>query len=179
MKKTLLIYALILPLIVIILDQWSKFAIIQSFNAPMNICEINLRPGYKHEISNLFDFSLVCNPGVSWGQLQGDSQLKRWLLTFFALGMSGVLAYALTQSKDWLNRLSIGLIIGGAIGNGIDRAFFGAVTDFIDFSDIGFRWVFNIADSAITVGVIGLIAASFIFKPDDKKSDQVDEIIKD
>lgn len=167
MKKTLLIYALVVPIIVIILDQWSKFAIIQSFDAPMNICEINLRPGLKHEIMNLFDFSLVCNPGVSWGQLQGDSQLKRWLLTLFALGMSGVLAYALTQSKDWLNRLSISFIIGGAIGNGIDRAFFGAVTDFIDFSDIGFRWVFNIADSAITIGVVGLILASFIFKPED------------
>ena len=167
MKKTLLIYALIVPLIVIILDQWSKFAIIDSFNVPINICEINLRPGLKHEIMNLFDFSLVCNPGVSWGQLQGDSQLKRWLLTLFALGMSGVLAYALTQSKDWLNRLSISFIIGGAIGNGIDRALFGAVTDFIDFSDIGFRWVFNIADSAITIGVIGLILASFIFKPED------------
>lgn len=166
MKKTLLIYGLIVPLIVIFFDQWSKYAVTQSFNMPMNICEIDLRPGYKHEIMNLFDFSLVCNPGISWGQLQGDSQLKRWLLTFFALGMSGVLIYMLTQSKDWLNRLSIGLIVGGAIGNGIDRAFFGAVTDFIDFSDIGFRWVFNIADSAITVGVIGLIAASFIYKAD-------------
>ena len=172
MKKTLLIYALIVPLIVIILDQWSKYAIIQSFNAPMNICEINLRPGYKHEIMNLFDFTLVCNPGISWGQLQGDSQLKRWLLTAFALGMSGVLAYVLTQSKDWLSRLSIGFIIGGAIGNGIDRAFFGAVTDFIDFSDIGFRWVFNIADSAITVGVIGLIVASFIYKAEEDTRDE-------
>lgn len=164
MKKTLLIYALIIPLIIIISDQWSKYAIIQSFDVPMNICEINPRPGLKHEITKLFDFSLICNQGISWGMLQGDSQVKRWLLTIFALGMSGVLVYALTQSKDWLNRLSIGLIIGGAIGNGIDRALFGAVTDFIDFSDIGFRWVFNIADSAITVGVIGLIAASFLFK---------------
>ena len=82
--------------------------------------------------------------------------------------MSGVLVYTLTQSKDWLNRLSIAMIIGGAIGNGIDRALFGAVTDFIDFSDIGFRWVFNIADSAITIGVIGLIIASFIFKSDEE-----------
>ena len=77
MKKTLLLYALLIPVTIIIFDQWSKYAIIQSFNAPMNICEINLRPGYKHEIMNLFDFTLVCNPGVSWGQLQGDSQLKR------------------------------------------------------------------------------------------------------
>jgi signal peptidase II len=49
---------------------------------------------------------------------------------------------------------------------------FGAVTDFIDFSDIGFRWVFNIADSAITVGVIGLIAASFLMKPDLKTTEE-------
>ncbi len=167
MKRVLLIYAFILPLIIVAFDQWSKYAIIQSFNAPMNICEINLSPGFKHEIMNLFDFTLVCNPGISWGQLQGDSNLKRWLLTAFALVMSGALAYALTQSKDWLNRLSLSFIIGGAIGNGIDRALFGAVTDFIDFSDIGFRWVFNIADSAITVGVIGLIIASFVFKEEE------------
>jgi len=167
MKRVVFLYAFILPLIIVVLDQWSKYAIVQSFNAPMNICEINLRPGYKHEIMNLFDFTLVCNPGISWGQLQGDSDLKRWLLTAFALLMSGALVYAVTQSKDWLNRLSLGLIIGGAIGNGIDRALFGAVTDFIDFSDIGFRWVFNIADSAITVGVIGLIIASFVFKEED------------
>lgn len=167
MKRVVFLYAFVLPLIIVVLDQWSKYAIVQSFNAPMNICEINLRPGYKHEIMNLFDFTLVCNPGISWGQLQGDSDLKRWLLTAFALLMSGALVYAVTQSKDWLNRLSFGLIIGGAIGNGIDRALFGAVTDFIDFSDIGFRWVFNIADSAITVGVIGLIIASFVFKEED------------
>jgi len=154
------------PLVIILCDQWSKYAIIQSFDVPLNICEINPRPGLKHELTSLFDFSLICNQGISWGLLQGDSQFKRWALTLFALGMSGVLVYALTQSKDWLNKLSISIIIGGAIGNGIDRFLFGAVTDFIDFSDIGFRWVFNIADSAITVGVIGLLAASFLIKPD-------------
>jgi signal peptidase II len=168
MKKTLLIYALLVPLVIILFDQWSKYAVIQSFGVPLNICEINPAPGLKHEITGLFDFSLICNQGISWGLLQGDSNIKRWLLTIFALGMSGVLVYALTQSKDWLNKLSIGFIIGGALGNGIDRLLFGAVTDFIDFSDIGFRWVFNIADSAITVGVIGLIAASFLIKPGDK-----------
>ena len=165
MKKTLLIYALCLPLFIVVFDQWSKYAVIQSFNVPMNICEINPQPGIKHEIMNLFDFSLVCNQGISWGLLQGDSQLKRWALTIFALGMSGALIYALTQCHDWLNKLSISLIIGGAIGNGIDRALFGAVTDFIDFFDMGFSWVFNIADSAITIGVIGLILASFLIKP--------------
>ena len=62
-----------------------------------------------------------------------------------------------------LTRLSIGLIIGGAIGNGIDRALYGAVTDFISVGQLlpFFPWVFNIADSAITCGVIGLLLAGF------------------
>ena len=166
MKKTLLIYALVIPLILILLDQWSKYAVIQSFGVPMNICEQNLRPGVEHKIPGPMDISLVCNPGISWGMLQGDSPMKRWLLTAFAFIMSGVLVYALTQSKDRLTKLSIALIISGAIGNGIDRFFFGAVTDFINFGEIGFHWVFNIADSAITCGVIGLLLASFFVKPE-------------
>jgi len=133
----------------------------------MNICEQDLRPGVGIEVSPLFDFSLVCNPGISWGLLQGDSSVKRWLLTLFAFIMCGVLIYSLTRVKDRLNRLSIALILGGAIGNGIDRLLYGAVTDFIDFGDIGFHWVFNIADSAITMGVIGLLIASFVIKPDE------------
>ena len=166
MKKTLLIYAFIIPVILILLDQWTKFAVIQSFDVPMNICEENLRPNKTHKIAGPMDISLVCNPGISWGLLQGDSPMKRWLLTAFAFIMSGVLVYALTQSKDRLTKFSIALIISGAIGNGIDRFLFGAVTDFIDFGEIGFHWAFNIADSAITCGVIGLLLASFFVKPD-------------
>lgn len=174
MKKTLLIYALLIPIVLILLDQWTKFAVIQSFGVPMNICEVNLRPDKVHKIPGPMDISLVCNPGISWGLLQGDSPLKRWLLTAFAFIMSGVLVHMLTQSKDRLTKLSIALIISGAIGNGIDRFLFGAVTDFIDFGEIGFHWAFNIADSAITCGVIGLLLASFFIKPD-KETPKTDE----
>lgn len=145
---------------------------IQSFDVPMNICETNLNPGVEHKIPGPMDISLVCNPGISWGLLQGDSPMKRWLLTGFAFLMSGVLVYALMQSKDRLTKLSIALIISGAIGNGIDRFLFGAVTDFIDFSEIGFHWAFNVADSAITCGVIGLLLASFFIKPDQDTAEE-------
>jgi len=158
------VYALIIPAIIVAVDQLTKFWAIRFFKAPLNICEINPQPGLFHEFSPIVDLSLVCNQGISWGLLQGDSSFKRWALTLFAAIMCCVLVYVLRQSKDWLNRISIALIIGGAIGNGIDRALFGAVTDFINFSDIGFRWVFNVADSAISVGVVGLILASFIYK---------------
>jgi signal peptidase II len=88
--------------------------------------------------------------------MQGDSALKRWGLLIFAIFMVGVLLHVLSGAKDTLSRFSLSLVIGGAVGNAIDRALFGAVTDFINAEDIGFSYVFNVADSAITIGIIGL-----------------------
>ena len=157
------VYAGLVPLITILLDQWSKYAILDMFKVPHNICEINPHPGLSQEFSPIIDWALVCNQGVSFGMLSGDSSLKRWGLTIFAAIMCCILLYALSRTKDMLTRLSIGLIIGGAIGNGIDRALYGAVTDFISVGQLlpFFPWVFNIADSAISCGVVGLLIARF------------------
>ena len=165
-------YALAIPVIVVGLDQLSKYWATAIFNQPMNICEINPYPNMFKEFSPIVDWALVCNQGVSFGMLSGDSSLKRWLLTLFALIMCCILFYALAKTKDKLSRISIALIIGGAIGNGIDRALFGAVTDFISVGQLlpFFPWVFNIADSAITIGVIGLLAASFISERAENKT---------
>ena len=160
-------YALGIPAVVVILDQLTKLWIIRRFEAPYNICEIDPTPGLFQEFTPIFDLALVCNQGISFGLLSGDSSLKRWLLTLFAVLMVGVIGYILTSTKDKLSRLSLALIIGGAIGNGIDRFLNGAVTDFISVEQLipFFPWVFNIADSAITIGVIGLILSGFFFKP--------------
>jgi len=155
------LFAVFVPIVTVILDQWSKFAATRFFKVPMNVCETTPNPGFDTDMFWVMDLALVCNFGISWGLLQGDSAFKRWGLTAFAFAMCAVLLFVFRTSRDNLTRASLGLVIGGAIGNGIDRFLFGAVTDFIDFGDIGFHWVFNIADSAITVGVIGLILASF------------------
>ena len=157
------LYAGAIPFVTVILDQLSKYAILDMFQVPFNICEINPFPGLFKEVSPVVDFALVCNQGVSFGLFSGDSMLKRWLLTSFAVVMCCILLYALSRTKDFITRLSIGLIIGGAIGNAIDRALYGAVTDFISVEQLipFFPWVFNIADSAITCGVIGLFLAGF------------------
>ena len=168
MKKPLILFGFLLPAFIVIFDQLTKYWAVSAFNQPMNTCEINPYPNMQIEMSPIVDLALVCNQGVSWGLLQGDSPLKRWALTIFAFVMSCVLLYVLKGTKDRLSQIAIGMIIGGAIGNGIDRALFGAVTDFINFGDIGFHWVFNIADSAITMGVIGLIAASFLTAREEK-----------
>ena len=160
-------YALAIPAVVVILDQLTKLWIIKRFEAPYNICEIDPTPGLFQEFTPIFDLALVCNQGISFGLLSGDSSLKRWLLTLFAALMVGVIGYILTSTKDKLSRLSLALIIGGAIGNGIDRFLNGAVTDFISVEQLipFFPWVFNVADSAITIGFIGLILSGFFFKP--------------
>lgn len=165
--KSYALYAAGIPTLVIAVDQATKYWATQAFNVPFNVCKINPHIGLEREMSPIVDLALLCNQGVSFGFLGGGTSLGRWLLTAFAIIMSIILLYALTNTKDKLSRISLGLIIGGALGNVIDRALFGAVTDFISVKELipVFPFIFNIADSAITIGVIGLLASSYIVKP--------------
>lgn len=110
-------------------------------------------------LGDVFKFSFVLNDGVSFGLFGGGA--GRWLLSVFSLGVAGVLAVWATRTDRRLLISAIGLVMGGALGNVIDRIRFGGVVDFIDFSGTGvFPWIFNVADSAITVGVVLLIIDS-------------------
>ncbi|MBL4871675.1 MAG: signal peptidase II [Robiginitomaculum sp.] len=170
LRKNLWVWGGLIPVIIIIFDQLTKFWAINKFNAPQNICAVNPYPGLKIELSPIFDLALVCNQGVSFGMFSSSSTLTRTVLTLFAIAMCGFLLTWINKEKDKLMSFALALIIGGAIGNAIDRARFGAVTDFLSFDDIGFRWVFNVADSAITCGVIGLILAMILQDRAAKKS---------
>ena len=147
------------PLVIVLADQLTKWLATRAFGLPMNICAVDPyieRQGLKIEVSPVADLSLLCNQGVSWGLLQGDSVLKRWALFLFAVVMVAVIYNILSTARDALSRWSLALLIGGAVGNAIDRALFGAVTDFVNASDVGFNYVFNVADAAITFGIIGM-----------------------
>jgi len=112
-------------------------------------------------IGSIFRISFVANDGVSFGLFGGGA--GRWLLSAFSVVVAGVLGWWALKAERRLLVTSIGLIMGGAIGNVIDRIRFGFVVDFLDFSGTGvFPWVFNVADSAITVGVILLILDSLL-----------------
>ncbi|MGJ8563743.1 MAG: signal peptidase II [Alphaproteobacteria bacterium] len=166
--KSYALFAAAVPALVIAVDQATKYWATKAFNVPFNICQINPHIGLEKEMSPVVDLALLCNQGVSFGFLGGGTSWGRWLLTAFAFIMSAALLYVLSRTKDTLSRLSLALIIGGALGNVIDRAFFGAVTDFISVKGMipFFPFIFNIADSAITIGVIGLLVASYFIKPD-------------
>jgi signal peptidase II len=93
--------------------------------------------------------------------LQQQTELGRWGLILFAVATSIALAVWLARATSQLVAVGVGLIIGGAIGNAIDRMLYGAVADFFSFHAFGFEWyIFNIADTAIVAGVVGLLYES-------------------
>ena len=151
----------IAALVTLALDQASKLWLLYVFDLGRRV---------RVPVTPFFDLELAWNIGISFGWLQNDSQ-------FVQLGLMAVKALAVVALAIWMARsrtllavLALGLIIGGAIGNAIDRLAYGAVVDFALFHlDIGgntYNWyVFNLADTAIVAGVIALLYDSFLGVP--------------
>lgn len=144
---------------VIILDQISKWWILGTVMQPPRV--IPLTP--------FFNLVLGWNRGISFGFFDSGGWLSAWFLPLAAVAISAALAVWLYRVRHLRAAVCIGLIIGGAMGNLIDRLRFGAVADFLDFYAWGYHWpAFNLADSAITVGAVVLILDSLFEK--EKKS---------
>lgn len=111
-----------------------------------------------------FNFTLMHNTGAAFSFLADQGGWQRWFFAALALGVSIVLAvwlYRLKAQKKWL-ALALSLVLGGAVGNLIDRVYYGYVIDFIDIYYNTSHWpAFNIADSAITVGAVMLVIDTF------------------
>ena len=121
-------------------------------------------------VTPFFDLVLAWNVGISFGWFQNDSQLAQIGLMIVKAVAVVVLAIWMARSRTALATIALGLIIGGAIGNGIDRFAYGAVVDFALFHlQIGgntYNWyVFNLADVAIVAGVAALLYDSFLGVP--------------
>src|SRR4051812_18564727 len=117
-----------------------------------------LYEGDTYPLTSFFNFTLVWNRGISYGLLQQYSDIGRWGLIAFRFAAVVFLIHWLARTPGRLGALALGLIIGGAIGNGIDRIAYGAVADFFHFHLGSFDWyVFNIADIAIVAGVALLL----------------------
>lgn len=141
------------------------FAVDQSHKAWM-ILVYRLKERGREQITPFLDFAFVLNRGVSYGLLPGAGQ---WLLTVFAvLTSAGLWIWVAKAGTNRLMAASLGLIIGGALGNALDRVLHGGVVDYVLLHAFGFEWyVFNIADAAIVAGVLGLLYESFVVNRDD------------
>jgi signal peptidase II len=144
-------FGLSLAALVILIDQLSK-AWMRSllFDPPRRI-----------EIAPFFDLVPVANRGISFGLFSADSVWVPWLLAGISLAIGGGLLWWLWRVDSRWSATALALVVGGALGNVIDRIRFGAVTDFLDFHVGSLHWpAFNVADSAITVGVLLLLGES-------------------
>jgi signal peptidase II len=155
-------FGLIIAGIVFVLDQISKWLILGPGRfSPAGCLEAGFGCRFI-ELTPIFDLQMVWNRGVSFGLLRADSDIMRWGLVVLSLVISAIFVTWLRTASNRLTGVALGLVIGGALGNVIDRIRFGAVADFFDFSGLGFVWVFNVADAAITVGAI-LLAFDMLF----------------
>ena len=141
-----------LAALVLLADQATKWLVLQTM--PL---------GDVIPITGFFNLVHVRNPGAAFSFLADAGGWQRWLFAFFAIGVSAVLIVMIRKAPDQrLFCLAAALIIGGAIGNLIDRLVFGEVIDFLDFFWNQWHWpAFNLADSAITVGAVMLALDMF------------------
>jgi signal peptidase II len=152
---------LIAAVSVLVLDQASKFWLLKVF-------DIGHRGAVK--LTPFFDLVLALNPGISFGWFQNDSPTTQLILMLIKAVAVLILAVWMARSRTLIATIALGLIIGGAIGNAIDRFAYGAVVDFALFHvQIGgntFNWyVFNLADVAIVAGVAALLYDSLLGIP--------------
>ena len=152
--RRMLRLGLLFSLLIIVADQLSKIAV-------MNYVLADSKPLVVLPFLNMV---VVWNRGVSFGLFSHDWVGAPWVLSALAVAIVVLMCVWLTRAQRRLTALALGAIIGGAIGNVIDRARFGAVYDFIDFHYAGWHWpAFNLADSAITLGVAALLVDSLLF----------------
>jgi len=152
---------IIAAVVTFVADQASKLWLLNGF-------ELARRGVVK--VTPFFDLVLAWNIGISFGWLQNDSQSAQ--IALMAVKVVAVIALAIwmARSQTRLATVALGLIIGGAIGNGIDRFAYGAVVDFalfhVEIGENTYNWyVFNLADVAIVAGVAALLYDSFLGVP--------------
>ena len=145
--------AVAIAIAVFVADQASKWVILTQVMAPPRVIEV----------LPVFNLVLVFNDGISFGLLGGSSELKGYLLAALAVVVSIGLFWWLARDGSRPVALAVGLISGGALGNAVDRLMHGAVVDFLDFHISGNHWpAFNVADSAITLGVAAILISDIL-----------------
>ncbi len=170
-------FGFLMAIIVILLDQLSKWAVMEHVIRPFRygneglgfidwyIYQPSIISYTQIPITSFFNIVMAWNTGVSFSMFNNIGEYGYLILIFIALVIVTIFAIMLWNSDNKLNNLCYSLIIGGALGNVLDRARFGAVIDFLDFHVKGYHWpAFNIADMSIVIGIILLIGASLFFE---------------
>jgi signal peptidase II len=145
-------YGLLVAGVTLVLDQGAKLLLLYALGFT------NMLPGQAVSVLPFFNLVMVWNPGISYGLFPASGPEGTVFLATFQLVAVCVLGWWLWLVKSRTLAIGLGLVIGGALGNLIDRLVYGKVADFFHFYGLGYDWyVFNVADAAITFGVFALL----------------------
>jgi lipoprotein signal peptidase len=145
-----------IALVLLVADQATKWWVLEVIRLP-EVGRIAVLP--------FFNLTMVWNRGVTFGLLAGEAWWHPYVLAAIACAVALALLVWMRRAENRLVAAALGLVLGGAVGNVIDRVRFGAVVDFVDLHAFGWHWyVFNLADSAIVIGV-GLLLADALLRP--------------
>lgn len=153
MQRRPIFFGLLVALAVLVADQASK-GLVLAWSASWD--------GQIKPVAPFIDFAALWNYGISYG-LFPQGETGRWVLVAIKVAAAILFAVWLARARSRFEAFALGLLIGGAIGNAVDRVVYGAVFDFVSLHAFGYRWyVFNLADVAVVVGVGLLLYDAFL-----------------
>ena len=149
--------------LVFFLEQITKWIVL----GPLDLRNVGLI-----ELMPFFDLRYTENHGISLGLFQATSDAMRWMLVALTLGIAGGVAWWITREEKAGDQIALGMVLGGALGNILDRVRHGYVVDFADLHFGEFRpfFIFNVADAAISIGVAILLLRAFLVKERPKEN---------
>jgi len=159
-------------LIVFAFDQLTKWWV----TGPLGVNFI----GATHYLLPNFQFTYTENNGISLGLLNATNPTGRWMLVALTLGIAVGVAYWIGKERNRIDRIALGMVLGGALGNIVDRSRHGYVVDFLDLHFGEFRpfLVFNVGDAAISIGVVMLLLRAFLTRKERREGDEPEETIE-
>ena len=162
----------LVALIVFALDQLSKWYV----TGPLGLSQL----GDQLFLLPIFNFTYTENQGISLGLLNATNPVGRWMLVALTSAIAVGVAVWIGKEKNRIDQVALGMVLGGALGNILDRVRHGYVTDFLDLHFGEFRpfLIFNVGDAAISIAVVILLLRAFVTRKDDAKGPGPEETIE-
>jgi signal peptidase II len=165
-------FGFIIALVVFALDQLMKWIV----TGPLGVNYV----GAVHYLLPFFQFTYTENNGISLGLLNATTEIGRWMLVGLTSAIAIGVAYWLGREKNRIDQIALGMVLGGALGNILDRTRHGYVVDFADLHFGSFRpfLIFNVGDAAISIAVVILLLRAFLSRKDHEKGSEPEETIE-
>jgi signal peptidase II len=162
----------VVALVVFGLDQLVKWVV----TGPLGVNYV----GAEQYLLPFFQFTYTQNNGISLGLLNATTELGRWMLVALTSAIALCVAFWMGREKNRIDQVALGMVLGGALGNILDRTLHGYVVDFADLHFGNFRpfLIFNVGDAAISIAVVILLLRAFLSRKDQTKGSDPEETIE-